>query len=96
MSVCSKLSVKTLGLANYSWLNLLQSISASEMEIKRLAQSQSADLNFRLPEVQEHSDFVLIQPTVMQDNFACLFVFKNLFLKIRTYLSKYLQKSGVG
>lgn len=42
------------------------------MEIKRLAQSQSTDLNFRLPEVQEHSDLGLIQPTVMGDGFACL------------------------
>lgn len=49
--------------------------------MKRLAWSRSADLNFRLPEVQEHSAFVLIQPTVTQDSFASLPVFKNLLLR---------------
>lgn len=70
-----------LGLANHSWLNLLPGISSSEIKMKRLAWSRSADLNFRLPEVQEHSAFVLIQPTVTRDSFACLLVFKNLLLR---------------
>lgn len=64
---------------SYSRLHLLQGIAASEMEIKRLAPSQSADLNFRLPEAQEYS--VLIQPPVIQSSSACWFAFRNLLLR---------------
>lgn len=41
------------------------------MEIKTQAQAASADLNFRLPEVQEHSDFVFISQEGRTALLAC-------------------------